>query len=286
MADYYRRYFERRGRADELEQVQAAVWDDLLAAERQGREAGFFLHVLISVRFPLEVRIAGAEAVRRLTRVQRSNLLRGLRTLRTLGVSWLEEMLGSEKGGRAFLQEVGVLLQTLERRVVIDTPSFRLGQYTRPLTPRQRMRRLLDGAILCLLHGLQGTDKAVETVTVWLEKFGLLPARQRRGASAIEFVKKRAQRAQARVRGPAATASPPSGLATPTGYVADLLTTSYEGLREHLLLSEGMRDGSIWEEQARQWGTTGTRVQQAFRAFCRDRSFSPDAGGWRRFGMS
>jgi hypothetical protein len=186
-------------------------------------------------------------------------------------------MLGPDRtAAPAFLRDVEGLFQRLETRVVINLPGARLGQSRRPLTARQRAERLLDSAILCLLDSLQGADKAVETVTGWLEQFGVLPAHPRRGGSTTAFVKKRAQRARARVKGPGALWPNSSAPLTPTGYVADLLTGSYAQLKQYLLLSAGMRDGSLWAEQGRRWGMTASAIQRACEAFGRDRSFRPD----------
>jgi len=226
--EYYRRYFTNVGRGgerEEFERLVAAVWDDLQDAKRYGADLAFLLHVLVCLKFRRVIPgPARSAAVRRLTPRQRRALVGGLRVLLKLGAPWLTELLGSaqQDWARTLYLGAGLLEQTLRREVTIDTPAFLWWSGAEP-TGRQA-GRLLTAGIVCLMEDLESHPKPAVATVVLLEKFGLLP-RPRGGVTAVEFVKKRAQRAKGKVSDPF----------DPVGSPVDALKGSYEWLREFLL---------------------------------------------------
>jgi hypothetical protein len=258
---YYQEHFTREGRGEAFVEWLAPLRGELAEAATHGANPAFILHVLVCTRWRRLRRPSDeSEAIRRLTPRKKALLVGGLRLLRTLGGSWLTELLGpgSAERVRAFLLEVGVL-EHLLTGAVLETPAWHIGPRGR-LKPRA-WEQAVTACLICLLDELKGHPKPSAAAAVLLEKGGLL-GRSRGGAAGVAFVARRAARAQAGARDALA----------PIGNTVWHLRTTFDTLREWLLPAPEIRaTAAFWTARGRAWGTTGPEFRRAFQGYCRIR---------------
>ncbi len=209
----------------EFDRLVAAVWEDLLVSARYGAEPGYLLHVLVCSKFQRATpNIERSKTLQKLTQRERAAMVGGLRALRRLESEGFKEIFGppSEEWAQKVYSGIEFLYQQLMGGTV-ETLAFLIGSGAR-LTRRQA-ERCLTACIVCLLEELKGRHpKPVVATTVLLEKFGFLDG-SRGVTAAIEFVKKRAQRAAAAV----------SDSLGPIGNRVWHLRLTYSNLKEFLM---------------------------------------------------
>ncbi len=231
--DYYAQWAGTEPEREEFERLAVGVWDDLLEAEQSGADAGFLLHVLVCTKFRrVTPNITRSKTLQSLNPRKRAALVAGLRAIRELKESGLQEIFGPQghDWARSVHQGIEYLYQQLTGGTV-ETPAMQMT--SRAKLSRRQAERAVTACVVCLLGELKGHPKPTAAVAVLLEKFALL-GRSRSGLTAIEFVKKRAARAAAHV----------SDRLGPIGNPIWHLRSTYEHLREFLCPAPAISDDS------------------------------------------
>jgi hypothetical protein len=221
---YYADCVSTEAEREEFERLATAVWGDLLEAEQSGADGGFLLHVLVCTKFRRATpNIARSETLQRLNPRKRAALLAGLRAIRELKQSGLEEIFGPQGHDWAHKIYEGIeyLQQQLTGGGTVETPAFQT--LSRANVSRRHTEQAVTACVVCLMDQLKGHPKPAAAVAILLEKFGLL-GRSSSGLTAMEFVKKRASRAAVQARDKLG----------PIGNPIWMLRQSYEGLKEFL----------------------------------------------------
>ncbi len=274
--EYYRQDLSREGWEEDFDRLVSAVWEDLLEAGRYGADAGFLLHVLVCTKFQRVTPNIERSPLREVPLRKRATLIGGLQIFRQLGWERFKEIFGPP--GEKWAQEVYLGIEFIYQELTggtARTPAFQIAGRAR-LTRRQ-LERPITACLVCMMEELKGRyPKPAAATAVLLQKFALLD-RKRDGNAAIEFVKKRAQRAA-------------PGVSDRLGAIWNpvwLLRGTYRDLKEVLMPPPVIPDRSpVWAEKGKAWRVEGPMFRGAFRRFCGFQGLRPTTQALAEFERS
>ncbi len=274
--EYYRQDLSQQGWEEDFDRLVSAVWEDLLEAERYRADAGFLLHVLVCTKFRRVTPNIERSPLGEVPLRKRATLIGGLQIFRQLGWERFKEIFGPP--GQKWAQEVYSGIEFIYQELTggtVSTPALQIASRAR-LTRRQ-LEQPITACLVCMMEELKGRHpKPAAATAVLLQKFGLLD-RKRDGNAAIEFVKKRAQRAA-------------SGVSDRLGAIGNPvwhLRATYTDLKEFLIPPPIIPERSpLWAEKGKAWRVEGPTFRGAFRRFCRFRGLRPTAQALAEFERS